>query len=259
MTTQLEDLVRRTLADHAPRHCSSADWATLRARAPIAAPPRDEPLSPPVQPRSARSQSRPRGARHRRVRAKDRATIDDWLAVAAHGWTVSPAVDATPVLPVQDQPLVPVPRDVVEAALSFVRSADTAWSTGPATDETIELALGTLMASDLVTDDSAQPQVLWSSEDHAMDASQGPQAMVAVEQPGGWVVGYWSERHDQAVTTMTFGMMPGGPIVDRFVGLAIEGEDLGVESARHIVYVSPVGSTRVAQVLDAEAAEYSRR
>lgn len=245
MSTSLEDLVRETLAEHAPTTVQPADWASLHSRA-------------------------------TRRSVTGRASVA--LGAAALGalalttpWDSPPAaVGPSAVVPttvpeppaepapslVAVQPMVPLDPSVIDTALTYSRSPNSDWSTGSATQESVERALATLMGSDLITDPSAQPQVIWAAASHGLDPAQGPQVVVAVEQPDQWVVGLWSEQWGTPAAPMTFGTMPAGPITDRFVGLGIPDEDLGTENARHIVYVAPPAATRVVQVLGPEEAEY---
>ena len=251
MSTQLEDLVRETLTERAPTSVRPADWETLRALA-------------------ARRSATGRatvvlGAAA--VGALALTTPWDSPAAIVGPSNVVPTTTTTtttapepPAVPTPDldldQPRVALDTTAIDTALTYARSPNGDWSTGSATHEAITLALEILMASDLVTDPSAQPQVIWASASHGLDPAQGPQVVVAVEQPDGWVVGLWSEQWGTPDAPMTFGTMSGGPITDRLVGLAIAEDDLGTENARHIVYVAPAAATRVVQVLDAATAEY---
>ncbi len=157
-----------------------------------------------------------------------------------------------------EQPVVAVEPGIVDTALTRQRLGKTAWSTGPATRNVVERALGTLMAAPQITDSTAQPQVIWSSAGHTADTAQGPQALVAVEQPSGWVLGLWDERapYGDWIRSMSFGTMPGGPLDDRLVGFVIPDGDYVNMTGRYLVYVPPEAATRVVSVVtqaDAEA------
>lgn len=248
MSTQLEDLIRSTLTDHAPTTVPSADWATLRSRA------------------TRRTVTGRATVVAGAAAVGALAITAPWDSPTVAGGpsaviptTAVPEPTAVPTAsPTAEETSASLAPSVVDAALTFSRSPNSDWSRGSATFESIELALETLMASDQVTDPSAQPQVLWARAGHDEDDAQGPQVVVAVEQADRWVLGYRNERQDLAQDEpMTFGTMPGGPLTDRLVGFVIQGEDLGLPTARHIIYVAPVGATRVVQVLDAAMAEYS--
>jgi hypothetical protein len=246
MSTQLEDLVRDTLREHAPTTVRPADWATLRSRA---------------RRRSATGRATV-VAGAAAVGALALTTPWDSPSVAVGPSDVVPttATPQPPVVPTSapgpQQPRVALDAAVVDTALTYSRSPNSDWSTGSATDVVITMTLEILMGSDLITDPTAQPQVIWASASHGLDPAQGPQVVVAVEQPDGWVVGLWSEQWGSSAEPVTFGTMPAGPITDRFVGLVIPDQDLGTANARHIVYVAPPAATRVVEVLGPEEAEY---
>lgn len=234
MTSDLEDLVRATLVAHAPSTVRPADWPTLRARA---------------------AQRTIAG----RTTAVVGAAAVGSLAITTP-WAVAPAGVAPaapqqtlepPSTPAPEQPAVALDPAVVDEALTHQRAVNGDWSTGPATQETIERALGTLMASSEVTDAAAQPQVIWSSAGHADDSAQGPQVLVAVEQADGWVLGFWDERRPFGpwIRSMSFDTMPGGSLEDRLVGLVIPDGAYTNIGGELVVYVPPVATTRVVSVV----------
>lgn len=239
MTSDLEELVRATLTDHAPSTARPADWATLRSRA--------------ARRTVAGRTTLVVGA----AAVGTLAVTTPWAAPAGIApSTVVPAQTAEPTAdPTADprpaQPVLALDPSVVDTALTDQRLGKTGWSTGQAARGTVEQALGTLMASPQITDPTAQPQVIWSSAGHTADTAQGPQALVAVEQPSGWVLGLWDERapYGDWIRSMSFGTMPGGPLDDRLVGFVVPEQDYVNMTGRHVVYVPPAAATRVVSVV----------
>jgi len=236
MSTDLEDLVRATLADHAPSNVRPADWAALRARA-------------------ARRTAAGRAAVV--VGAAAIGTLAVTTALTTEPAVVGPAVTPQQTLEPTEtsapaQPVVALDPSVIDTALTYERLLEADWSAAVAERETIERALGTLMASAQIVDASAQPRVIWSSEAHTSDAAQGPQVLVAVEQPSGWVLGFWDERapYGEWIRAMSFGDMPGGPLEGRLVGFVVPAEDYAnLSGGTHVIYAAPVGTHRIVKVV----------
>lgn len=233
MTSDLEHLVRATLVAHAPSAVRPADWPTLRA-----------------------------GAARRTIAGRTTAVVGaaavgslaittPWAGAPAGITPEAAAPPAQTAVTTATQPVIAVAPDVTDLALTHQRVFATEWSTGPADRQTIEKALGTLMSSAQVVEASAQPQVLWSSAGHKMDTAQGPQVLVAVEQAGEWVLGFWDERRPFGswIRSMSFDTMPGGSLEDRLVGLVIPDGAYTNIGGELVVYVPPVAATRVVMVL----------
>lgn len=248
MSIDIEDALRRGLGGEAPATSPTFDWETLRGR------------------------SRRRMALRRGAATAVGGSLLATALVVTSPWSAdpvevgpaisSPSESGSPVSETSQQPSTTLAPAVIDEAIGFARDLPSTWdpaSTGPAVRGTLVRALETLMSSPHVVDRSAQPQVIWSSGGQVGIAESEPTVVVGVEQPAGWVIGFWGPRRQVEVDAdgpMAFATMAAGPIRDRVVGVQIQDRLLSAAPGRVALYVPPVAAVRMVRIDTGRDAEF---